>query len=534
MKTIVLVLSISLAFIGVKAQSVDSAGTIKNTIGYITATKDSLYMYRSNEIYRYKKGHKSSNAENIELVAELSGPSRFKSVDKFDHFPVIGNKIFYYAQSGRLMVYDGSTDSARTLALIAGTTHSALVQSTGTRLFIAGGKQSTGQRELWVSDGTPSGTVMIKKIADGVSNTNAGIREIISVNNNAVLVVSPDGFKKELWVSDGTDAGTAKIVDLDDGTATATSFYKQSAVFKGKLLFTDRTGTATNKHDLYATDGTLAGTQKLLTTSTEVFREVTEALAGQDKIYFNGYHLSVYDGTTLTELRERSTGYEQVFLGAVINDNAYFTVKNINKPNNDSMNLMRVNASSKKLELLYTNDSMTINNYYPYGDSLLFVGNDNGSNQVFISKDVNGANQTFRLNCAEQYKKYNLFVNDVYARPFETYKGEVFFASGSFQSGLPLLFKIGNEKAPVGIFNQSQSGISAAIYPNPASQSIYLDNIPDKSSLKIFSITGQLVYEQDTLSKDQSVDVSSLTNGMYVLHIQQGQEIGRVKLSISK
>jgi hypothetical protein len=45
LKSIVLVLGLSLPCIGIKAQTIDSAGRITSNIDYITSTQDSMYMF---------------------------------------------------------------------------------------------------------------------------------------------------------------------------------------------------------------------------------------------------------------------------------------------------------------------------------------------------------------------------------------------------------------------------------------------------------------------------------------------------------
>ena len=56
-------------------------------------------------------------------------------------------------------------------------------------------------------------------------------------------------------------------------------------------------------------------------------------------------------------------------------------------------------------------------------------------------------------------------------------------------------------------------------YPNPASDMIYFNfNVDKEVSLQIFSSTGQLVMEKN-ISSDGAVDVSSLSEGLYIVKI---------------
>ncbi|MFO0977050.1 MAG: ELWxxDGT repeat protein [Planctomycetaceae bacterium] len=75
-------------------------------------------------------------------------------------------------------------------------------------------------RELWKSDGTAAGTVLVKDIVNiplSTYNDYAwGSNPINLVNNNGMLFFSAnDGINgQELWISDGTTAGTTLFTDL--------------------------------------------------------------------------------------------------------------------------------------------------------------------------------------------------------------------------------------------------------------------------------------------------------------------------------
>ncbi|MGB2236949.1 MAG: ELWxxDGT repeat protein, partial [Candidatus Poseidoniaceae archaeon] len=65
--------------------------------------------------------------------------------------------------------------------------------------------------ELWKSDGTASGTVMVKDINSG-GNSNP---EYLTAVGNTVYFQADDGINgEELWKSDGTSAGTVMVKDI--------------------------------------------------------------------------------------------------------------------------------------------------------------------------------------------------------------------------------------------------------------------------------------------------------------------------------
>src|SRR5262249_54185657 len=75
--------------------------------------------------------------------------------------------------------------------------------------------------ELWKSDGTAAGTVMVKDIIPGGAGSNpGGAYGYIFTNVNGTLYFSADdgAHGQELWKSDGTAAGTVLVADINPGS----------------------------------------------------------------------------------------------------------------------------------------------------------------------------------------------------------------------------------------------------------------------------------------------------------------------------
>jgi ELWxxDGT repeat protein len=71
-------------------------------------------------------------------------------------------------------------------------------------------------RELWKSDGTEDGTMMVKDIVPGVEGSEA--RQLVNAGDARLLLCLDDVIHgRELWVSDGTDEGTALVNDIRPG-----------------------------------------------------------------------------------------------------------------------------------------------------------------------------------------------------------------------------------------------------------------------------------------------------------------------------
>jgi len=89
------------------------------------------------------------------------------------------------------------------------------------QLFFPAYKEGSG-RELWKSDGTPSGTSLVKDIFSG---PNDGVwwyynNEAVELNNDVYFLASDSESVGELWKTDGTEAGTKKITHFMNGNVS--------------------------------------------------------------------------------------------------------------------------------------------------------------------------------------------------------------------------------------------------------------------------------------------------------------------------
>ncbi|MCP4413928.1 MAG: hypothetical protein GY808_15320, partial [Gammaproteobacteria bacterium] len=106
-------------------------------------------------------------------------------------------------------------------------------------------------RELWKSNGTAEGTVMVKDInTSGNSRVGEGAEL-----NGSYFFQATDGVDSELWKSDGTAAGTMIVKDINPAGSGGASYMVNA---NGKLFYAADDGT--NGRELWTSDGTTDGT----------------------------------------------------------------------------------------------------------------------------------------------------------------------------------------------------------------------------------------------------------------------------------
>ena len=113
--------------------------------------------------------------------------------------------------------------------------------------------------ELWRTDGTTAGTTRVMAFAGApapFSPSNFPIKSLTSIGG-ALYFEASDGLRgSELWKSNGTALGTVMVSDLVP--ATKSSILSGFTQYRGQIYFTGWT-EATGR-ELFKTDGTMAGT----------------------------------------------------------------------------------------------------------------------------------------------------------------------------------------------------------------------------------------------------------------------------------
>ncbi|WP_428305558.1 ELWxxDGT repeat protein [Lacipirellula sp.] len=211
-------------------------------------------------------------AANYQAIPNSSLPTQLTNV---------GGKLFFTARNGvsgiELWTSDGTaagTTMVRNIHADGGGTPSSSnplqLTNYNSQLFFTADDGVNG-RELWKSDGTEAGTVLVKDIRVGTyeytpsgggsaqtrpAPSNPGL---LHVMNGTLYFVANDGTHgAELWKSDGTAAGTSLVKDIRSGADSPFTTSSVMEVVGNLLMFTANDGT--HGDELWKSDGTEAGT----------------------------------------------------------------------------------------------------------------------------------------------------------------------------------------------------------------------------------------------------------------------------------
>lgn len=170
-------------------------------------------------------------------------------------------------------------------------------------------------RELFITDGTPSGTSILKDIDAGPLTAFSGANDFIKLEGNYIYFAATDNdYNYELWKSDGTNAGTIKLSNIG---ATTPAIGHWNAI-NGKFVFSSFDNSTVYGRELWVTDGTTNGTALL----KDIRNGIGSSLDGAaDFIYNDGnilyfvatdnavnYELWSTDGTSANTLKVSNTG----------------------------------------------------------------------------------------------------------------------------------------------------------------------------------------------------------------------------------
>ena len=312
-----------------------SGGQASSNPNYLTEMGNTLYfsaMDTTNNGYQLWKS--DGTASGTVMVTAINSGGTANPGIHTDGFVIMNNNLYFSAEdgtngvelwksdgtaSGTVMVKDINSGSGESFSYTPAISPVVF----NNELFFQA-KDGTSGFELWKSDGTASGTVMVKDINSGSGDSKP---EHLTVVGNTLFFMANDGINGfELWKSDGTSSGTVMVKDIRSGSAHGAPNYL--AAVGNTLFFNAIDGT--NGQELWKSDGTASGTVMVKDINSATSSSPLYLTAVGNTLYFSaddgthGDELWKSDGTAtgtvmLKDIRSGSISSNPSYLTAVGN-----------------------------------------------------------------------------------------------------------------------------------------------------------------------------------------------------------------------
>jgi ELWxxDGT repeat protein len=228
---------------------------------------NTLYFVAYDSATGYELYKSDGTVDGTVLLKDIRTDSQNSNIH---NLTAVKNRVFFFADDGsgkgeELWVTDGTTDGTQFVKDINpngdalenfGDAKYAALNNT---LFFFANDDAHGI-ELWKSDGTESGTVMVKDINPVSNNSNGDNAQLIELDGEVFFIADDGVHDYELWKSDGTESGTVMVKDInaDDSGVSPQHRYNQLTKVNDLLYFIGDDNT--NGREVWKSDGTEEGT----------------------------------------------------------------------------------------------------------------------------------------------------------------------------------------------------------------------------------------------------------------------------------
>ncbi len=242
----------------------------------------------------------TTRVTDINPGAQNSFPSQFVEVDSAYYFEAQG------VNGQTLWKIDKSTGVVAEVTTTTGSVSQPDMLTRFNNRLIFGAFDPLHGYELWTTDGTASGTQILKDIRSG---TNSSIPAELTVLGDKVVFTAESEFGRELWITDGTAGGTVQLKDLYPGAPSSRP--RDLVVLGGQVFFSAEDGTS--GIELWRTDGTSLGTLMVADMGPGDSRPHELSVLGQSLLFSahtqsTGIELWKLEGGNITLLKDIRPG----------------------------------------------------------------------------------------------------------------------------------------------------------------------------------------------------------------------------------
>ena len=223
----------------------------------------------------------SANENSIELITDL-GTNSNDTPYRMKEMVGSESKLFYTrVQKEDLWVSNGTESGTIMLQDFNEISNLTVV---GDGIYFSAYSLSLKEYELWKSDGTIDGTVLVKDIGQGISSSP---QDLVAFNDNIVFTAYTEANGREYWKSDGTEAGTQMIADIYTGTPDG-SITTDYEIFDDELYFVANDGS--HGFELWKSNASF--------TNVSMVSDINEGIEGsfpanlitiKDQLYFSAF-----------------------------------------------------------------------------------------------------------------------------------------------------------------------------------------------------------------------------------------------------
>ena len=242
-------------------------------------------------------------------------------------------------------------------------------------LFFVGFTPETGN-ELWRSDGTEAGTVLVKDIREGnKGGINSALEHAIVFNDILYFAAESDtSIGEELWRSDGTETGTYMVKNISE-TNFPDSEPAQFVIYNNQLYFFAKSrGEKSGEHqkyDLWKTDGTEDGTIKIKEIGARIgdggFQDGKVILFKEEIFFKGGGKLWKSDGTEdgTMVIADANTVFNAEDALAIYNNELFFV---------NGSSLWKTDGNENNLTNITNDDFSRIRGVFSTSTHVFFMG----------------------------------------------------------------------------------------------------------------------------------------------------------------